>query len=1082
MRIKTTVKLATFITISVALVYGVFAMVIDRTVASKYRDLRTVSDTRTIFSQLRGVTADYMLYRTDRARQQWWAVQDELLRRLTTPKYQTFQRRYQIEALDSRLELMGQAFTKLTAAVGKTALSPAEAEANQEFQNRLITQILFTSREISTNFDKIFSNISQDVVSLQRRSNWLDVIALFILIAFIVGISIFLSRAVVQPILQLHEGAEIVGRGNLNYRVATAGSGEIQELAQAFNDMTANLMQVTVSRDELAREVEERQKAQEALRESEERFRTMANAIPQLAWIAKSDGYIFWYNQRWHDYTGTTPEEMEGWAWQSVHDPEMLPLVLEQWRASIDTGKPFDMVFPLRGSDGQFRQFLTRVMPMKNADGRVTQWFGTNTDITEQQRAQEALQESEERFRAFMDNSPAIAWAKDEAGRMVYLSKTYEDRFGVRLADWRGKTDFELWPQEIAEEFRKNDLAVLASGHAIEFTEQTINPDGSRCSWWNFKFPFYDAAGERFVGGIAVDITERQKAQAEIERLASFPRLNPHPVLEVDFAGNLNYANPATLEVLKQSGLEEGVSVFLPGDMAAILKEARETGKCEFYREKAIGKASFALFISCPADLNVVRIYSMDITQRKRIEAETELTIKLLRLINYRSSLRELVEDAMKLLQEWSGCEAVGLRLRQGEDFPYFETRGFPAEFVELENSLCAKDQAGELLRDSAGNPVIECMCGNVICGRFNPELAFFTPGGSFWTNSTTQLLGSTSAKDRQARTRNRCHGEGYESVTLVPIKSGQKTLGLLQFNDRTEGKFTREKIQLIERLADNLASGIAQRQAEAALKRTHDELEQRVEERTGELRLAVAQLQAEVTERQQAEQAVRESEQRLRSLASQILTAQERERKRISMELHEGLGQYMTALKMYLRAIQRNLPTQDGDIQEDFAGAQDLLKEMIEEVRRMSRGLSPALLENLGLTAALNRLLDEFSNYQEVMIKVNIDDIQNLFAPQTEISLFRIFQESLNNIAKHARANQVSVTVKRQNGRVNFSIKDNGVGFDRDQLAHEEIADRGMGLASMEERLRMIGTHLNILSQPGQGTEISFSIPTDAI
>ena len=144
--------------------------------------------------------------------------------------------------------------------------------------------------------------------------------------------------------------------------------------------------------------ITERKRAEAALRDSEERFRTMANAIPQLAWTARSDGYIFWYNQRWYDYTGTTPADMEGWGWQSVHDPEVLPQVLEQWRASIATGRPFDMVFPLRGADGQFRQFLTRVMPMKDADGEVMQWFGTNTDITERQQAEEALRRSYQRL------------------------------------------------------------------------------------------------------------------------------------------------------------------------------------------------------------------------------------------------------------------------------------------------------------------------------------------------------------------------------------------------------------------------------------------------------------------------------------------------------------------------------------------------------------------------------------------------------------------------------------------------------------------------------------------------------------
>ena len=140
-----------------------------------------------------------------------------------------------------------------------------------------------------------------------------------------------------------------------------------------------------------AQDITERLRAQEALRQSEERFRTMANSIPQLAWIAHADGFIYWYNERWYEYTGTTPEQMEGWGWQCVHDPLVLPKVLEQWTASIATGQPFDMEFPLRGADGRFHPFLTRVLPFKDAQGRVVQWFGTNTDITEHKLAAEEI-------------------------------------------------------------------------------------------------------------------------------------------------------------------------------------------------------------------------------------------------------------------------------------------------------------------------------------------------------------------------------------------------------------------------------------------------------------------------------------------------------------------------------------------------------------------------------------------------------------------------------------------------------------------------------------------------------------------
>ena len=119
--------------------------------------------------------------------------------------------------------------------------------------------------------------------------------------------------------------------------------------------------------------------AREAIAESESRFRLLANTMPQLAWMADPTGWIFWYNQRWYEYTGATPEQMEGWGWESVHDPEELPKVLERWRESIFTGRQFEMVFPLRGSDGVFRPFLTRVTPLYDPYGKVVRWFGTNT-------------------------------------------------------------------------------------------------------------------------------------------------------------------------------------------------------------------------------------------------------------------------------------------------------------------------------------------------------------------------------------------------------------------------------------------------------------------------------------------------------------------------------------------------------------------------------------------------------------------------------------------------------------------------------------------------------------------------------
>jgi PAS domain S-box-containing protein len=157
----------------------------------------------------------------------------------------------------------------------------------------------------------------------------------------------------------------------------------------------------------------------EMLRESEAQFRTLADSIPTLCWTAGADGYIHWYNQRWYDYTGTTPADMEGWGWQSVHDPALLASVMERWTKSIATGEPFEMVFPLRRSDGTYRTFLTRSQPVRDSAGRVVSWFGTNTDISAQREAEDALRRLADELEERVEQRTAEREAAQDALRQA---------------------------------------------------------------------------------------------------------------------------------------------------------------------------------------------------------------------------------------------------------------------------------------------------------------------------------------------------------------------------------------------------------------------------------------------------------------------------------------------------------------------------------------------------------------------------------------------------------------------------------------------------------------------------------------
>jgi PAS domain S-box-containing protein len=225
--------------------------------------------------------------------------------------------------------------------------------------------------------------IRSDLDAVKDRLRSYAIILLAILAVSLIGalvLSRLSQRVISQPILRLAEIAGIVSRDK-NFEVRAPANGDHDEVAiltQAFNEMLSEL-----------------QKRDSDLLESERQFRTLADSIPQLAWMAEPNGDLFWYNHRWYEFTGTTAEQMAGWGWQSVHDPEKLPEVVNKWRTSLATGEPFEMIFPLRGADGAFRQFLTLAMPVRDAQNRIVRWFGTNTDITEQQRSQEALRQTE---------------------------------------------------------------------------------------------------------------------------------------------------------------------------------------------------------------------------------------------------------------------------------------------------------------------------------------------------------------------------------------------------------------------------------------------------------------------------------------------------------------------------------------------------------------------------------------------------------------------------------------------------------------------------------------------------------------
>jgi len=213
-----------------------------------------------------------------------------------------------------------------------------------------------------------------------------------------------------------------------------------------------------------------------------------------------------------------------------------------------------------------------------------------------------------------------------------------------------------------------------------------------------------------------------------------------------------------------------------------------------------------------------------DITERKQSEERLKLAKEILETLNRPNDIIKLIGDILHLFKDSTGIEAIGIRLREGEDYPYYVTNGFPDHFLEAENYLCARDGAGEIVRDADGNPYLECMCGNILCGRTDPSKPFFTEGGSFWTNSTTKHLSEQSEKEYQGRIRNRCNAEGYESLALIPLRSGEEIIGLMQLSDKRPNLFTLDMIRFLEGIGASIGIAVARRRTVEKLRKGIDD------------------------------------------------------------------------------------------------------------------------------------------------------------------------------------------------------------------------------------------------------------------
>lgn len=284
-----------------------------------------------------------------------------------------------------------------------------------------------------------------------------------------------------------------------------------------FSDDDANFL-VSVA-NMLSTALRTRQ-TRERLNESELEFRTLANSIPQLAWMADEKGFIYWYNQRWYDYTGTNPEDMEGWGWQQVHRPDLVARITDKFKRHIELGEEWEDTFPLRSRSGEYRWFLSRAMPIRDSSGQVIRWFGTNTDIHRQLEYEQALRESEEKLRIAMETNRLGAFEYYiESGEIIW-DQHIRSIWGMGAEE---VTTFRLFIEGLHPDDREQTLRALNrslnpedNGH-YHSVYRVINRQTHDLSWVEASGQVFMQEGRPYkMIGLVIDITERKRLEASL--------------------------------------------------------------------------------------------------------------------------------------------------------------------------------------------------------------------------------------------------------------------------------------------------------------------------------------------------------------------------------------------------------------------------------------------------------------------------------------------------------------------------------------------------------------------------------------
>jgi PAS domain S-box-containing protein len=640
--------------------------------------------------------------------------------------------------------------------------------------------------------------------------------------------------------------------------------------------------------------------------------------------------------------------------------------------------------------------------------------------------ANQQLQASEQQLREAQQMAHLGYWSWDTKTGDVEWSEEVYRIFQLHPKEFTPQIDSILalspWPEDHQRDKELMQRAIESHQQGA-YEQRFLYPDGSTGYYYSTFQGIYDGQGNlTAIRGTVQDITERRRAEEAVVDLSKFPSENPSPVLRVGAGGEITYHNAVSACLAQSWGCEVGS--FLPTSKKAVVEAVLDTGEPKEIEEEC-GDRVFALTFAPIRDAGYVNIYGLDITQRKR--ADEALTERV-RQMNVLNDLMKRTSSSLSLDQV-AQLALDGITKLVDADMSLLFTRDEDQLVLRAERWRIPEMRGA----DTPVHMVGQCLCGVAV--------------------SEKRAVYSLDIREDPRCIWRECKEAGPMSLAALPLRSGEGIVGVLAVGSVAECDFSRQATFL-----EAMSHGIAASIRNAFL---YEQLKDRA-----------TKLEREIAERIRAEETLLVHQRKLRSLASELSLAEERERRRIATGLHDHACQTLVLSRMKLQGLGQSLPP---DSLDEITGICHTLDKTNEDVRRLIFDLSSPTLYRFGLEPALEELLeDKLRTEHGIRCTFCDDGAAKPLAEDVRILLFQSVRELLINIVKHAQAHEVSLDIVRQDDSVRIAIRDDGVGFDVEEVLSASSRSRGFGLFNIKERLDYIGGSLDMDSRSGQGSRFT--------